>query len=293
MPRVVGVRDAAYSTRTITYENIVGAIRELTIAQGIDPREVAVVAGGGAAGLNIVPIARELGCPRVLLPSTASALSSCGALFADVVSEFSRSRYAETRSLDRALVNDALASVEAQADAFLAGLSGLPVVARRKDFLVEARYRAQVWELDVPVPPRLETDADVDALEEAFHATHERIFAVREPGQYLECLLWKARATAVLAKPELRARHAGETVAALRENVGAYFAETGFAPVACYDGTAVAAGSTIDGPAIIREPTTTIVVYPGSSAFVTPLGNYVLEVTQDAAATSATSGAAL
>jgi N-methylhydantoinase A len=253
---------------------------------------VAVVAGGGASGLNIVPIARELGCPRVLLPATASALSSCGALFADVVSEFSKSRYAETRSLDRRLVNEALAGVEAQADAFLAGLAGLPVLETRKDFVVEARYRAQVWELDVPVPPRLETDADVSALEEVFHATHERIFAVREPGQYLECLLWKARATAVLAKPELRARHGGETVAAPPENVGAYFAETGFAPVACYDGTAVAAGSTIDGPAIIREPTTTIVVYPGSSAFVTPLGNYVLEVTQDATATNAASGAA-
>jgi N-methylhydantoinase A len=291
-PLGLGVHEAAFAALTIASENIVGAIRELTIARGIDPREVAVVAGGGASGLNIVPIARELGCPRVLLPATASALSSCGALFADVVSEFSKSRYAETRSLDRRLVNEALAGVEAQADAFLAGLAGLPVIETQKDFVVEARYRAQVWELDVPVPSRLETDADVSALEEAFHATHERIFAVREPGQYLECLLWKARATAVLAKPELRARHAGETVAALPENVGAYFAETGFAPVACYDGTAVAAGSTIDGPAIIREPTTTIVVYPGSSAFVTPLGNYVLEVTQDATGTKAATGAA-
>src|SRR5581483_8065358 len=56
------------------------AYAALTIAQGIDPREVTIVAGGGASGLTVVPIARELGCRRVLLPSTASALSSCGAL---------------------------------------------------------------------------------------------------------------------------------------------------------------------------------------------------------------------
>jgi N-methylhydantoinase A len=283
-PLGMTVHEAAYAALTIASENIVGAIRELTIARGIDPREVAVVAGGGASGLNIVPIARELGCPRILLPSTASALSSCGALFADVVSEFSKSRYAETRALDRVVVNEALAGVEAEADAFLGGLAGLPVVETRKDFFVEARYRAQVWELDVPVPRRLESDDDVRELEEAFHATHERIFAVREPGQYLECLLWKARATAVLAKPELRARGADAAAPSAAETVEAYFAEIGLGAVPRYDGRALTAGARIAGPAIVREPTTTLVVYPGSSALVTPLGNYVLEVVQDGTA---------
>jgi len=284
-PLGIGVHEAAYAALTIASENIVGAIRELTIARGIDPREVAVVAGGGASGLNIVPIARELGCPRVLLPSTASALSSCGALFADVVSEFSKSRYAETRSLDRALVNEALASVDAEADAFIAGLAGLPVIGTRKEFLVEARYRAQVWELDVPVPRRLERDDDVRDLEESFHATHERIFAVREPGQYLECLLWKARATAVLEKPELRARGADAAASGgAAAAADAYFAETGLVSVPRFDGAALVAGTRIDGPAIIREPTTTVVVYPGSSAVVTQLGNYVLEVAAEAPA---------
>src|SRR5436309_3184820 len=85
-PLGLDVHQAAYAALTIASENIVGAIREITIAQGIDPREVTMVAGGGASGLNIVPIARELGCRRILLPSTAAALSSCGALFADTVS---------------------------------------------------------------------------------------------------------------------------------------------------------------------------------------------------------------
>ena len=83
------VEEAAYAVVTIATENIVAAIREITIAQGIDPREVSIVAGGGASGLNIVPIARELGCRSVLLPATAGALSACGALYSDVVAEFS------------------------------------------------------------------------------------------------------------------------------------------------------------------------------------------------------------
>jgi N-methylhydantoinase A len=277
-PLGLSVREAAHAALTIASENIVGAIREITIAQGIDPREVTMVAGGGASGLNVVPIARELGCRRVLLPSMASALSACGALFADIVSEFSRSRYEETRSLDREAVNDALADVEEWADGFLAGLAGLPVTGTQKEFLVEARYRAQVWELDVPVPRRLESDDDVRAVEEAFHATHERIFAVREPGQYLECLLWKVRATAVLDKPELRPRQPVPTGAEAEGHVEAYFKETGLATVPRYDGPSLPAGTNIVGPAIVREPTTTVVVYPGSSAVVTQHGNYLLEL---------------
>jgi N-methylhydantoinase A len=280
-PFGLSVHEGAHAAMTIHSENIVGAIREITIAQGIDPREVTMVAGGGASGLNVVPIARELGCRRVLLPSMASALSACGALFADIVSEFSRSRYEETRSLDREAVNDALADVEEQADAFLVGLDGLPVTGRRKEFFVEARYRAQVWELDVSVPRRLDSDEHVRAVEEAFHATHERIFAVREPGQYLECLLWKARATAVLDKPELRPRQPARVGAEGEGYVEAYFRETGLATVPRYDGPFLPAGTIVDGPAILREPTTTVVVYPGSRAVVTQHGNYLLELAPD------------
>jgi N-methylhydantoinase A len=135
-----------------------------------------------------------------------------------------------------------------------------------------------VWELDVPVPRRLESDDDVRSVEEAFHATHERIFAVREPGQYLECLLWKARATAVLEKPEVRVRDLAAASPEADTAAEAYFKETGLGPVPCFDGAALSPGARIDGPAIVREPTTTVVVYPGSSAAVTPLGNYLLEL---------------
>ena len=293
-PLGLSLEEAAAAVLVIANENIVGAIRELTIARGIDPREVTLVAGGGASGLTIAPIARELGSRRVLIPATAGALSACGALYADFVSEFATSRYAETRSLNSDAVNSALAAAEARADRFLSSLGDVKLQASRKDFSVEARYRAQVWELDVPLPrARIGGPADVAALEEAFHGVHEKVFAVREPGQYLECLVWKARATAVPEKPAVRAR----TVAvagpggADPEGVGpngaapppvavqtAYFRETGAVPTPRYDGELLPPGTRIEGPAVIREQTTTVVVYPGTAAVVTRLGNYSLEI---------------
>jgi len=133
----------------------------------------------------------------------------------------------------------------------------------------------------VPVPRRLESDADVRTVEEGFHATHERIFAVREPGQYLECLLWKVRATAVLDKPELRPRQPAPPGA--EAEVEAYFKETGLASVPRHDGPSLPPGTRIEGPAILREPTTTVVVYPGASALVTQHGNYLLELAPEQA----------
>jgi N-methylhydantoinase A len=273
------LEEAAHAGLLIATEGIVGAIKEITIAQGIDPREVSIVAGGGASGLVIVPIARELGCRRVLVPSTAGALSACGALTSDVIGEFAISRYAETRDLDLAAVNDALAAVGERADAFLGRLADVGPVTTRVEYSVDARYRSQVWELDVPLPgSRLGGEADVRGLENAFHAAHERVFRVSEPGQYVECLVWKARAVASLETPSLAARPvltAGDPAAG---SAPAYFRELGSVDVARYDGGTLPAGTTIEGPAIVREPTTTVVVYPGSSVTVTALGNYLLEL---------------
>ncbi|MBA3451248.1 MAG: hydantoinase/oxoprolinase family protein [Chloroflexia bacterium] len=280
------IEDAAAATLVIATENIVGAIREITIAQGIDPREVTIVAGGGASGLNIVPIARELGCTRVLLPSTAGALSACGAMYADIISEFSVSRYAETRDMDVAAVNEALATVEARAGAFLRGLEDIDPVSTRIEFLVAARYRQQVWELDIPLAgSRIENEADVRALEQTFHDTHRRVFAVDEPGQYLECLVWKARATAVTAKPSVSARDVESTDGRdeMVRQAPVFFRDLGPTDTAIYDGVHLRPGTHIAGPAIVREPTTTVVVYPGATATVTPLGNYLLEIGTDPA----------
>jgi N-methylhydantoinase A len=58
----------------------------------------------------------------------------------------------------------------------------------------------------------------------------------------------------------------------------AYFRETGLVPVPNYDGVTLPRGARIEGPALIREPTTTVVAYPGSTVTVSALGNYLLEV---------------
>ncbi len=282
----LSLEQAADAALTIASENIVGAVREITISQGIDPREVTIVAGGGASGLNIVQIAKELGVGRVLVPSTAGALSACGALYSDAIAEFAVSRYAETRDMDFDGVDEALRGAESKADGFLEGLGDVETLSTRKDFFVEARYRSQIWELSIPLPSDgVRTAEDVSELEDAFHATHRRIFAVDEPGQYLECLVWKARAVAELPKPSVAGRPErgdadGEPVAV----TPAYFTGHGRIDVPRYDGAKLPRGASVSGPAVILEETTTIVVPPGTRARVSPSGNYLVETMLDAPA---------
>ncbi len=273
----LATEQAAYAILAVANEHMVSAIRDITINEGVDPREATIVAGGGACGLAIARIAEELGTHRILVPRTAAALSACGGQFSDVVTEFSISRRADTNRFDAEAVNGGLAELEDRLDEFFERL-GTPAAARRKEFFVEARYPYQVWELEVPLrQSRVENEAAVTTLVDDFHSVHERVFAVKEPGQYVECLYWKGRGTASLAKPELHLLEPNGNGNRPDSRRPTWMTADAAVDTPVHLGTSLGAGARIDGPAVIEEPTTTIVVPDGWTATVGALGGYLLE----------------
>ncbi len=274
--------DTALAIIAVANENMIKSIQEITVKEGINPADSVLVAGGGAAGLNIVPIAHALGMQRVLIPRTAGALSACGAHFSDIVREFNASRFASTANFDYDAVNDTLASLEAQLDSFAATLEQRGLREFHKSMSVEARYAGQIWELELTL--RGSRVADSDALQtliEDFNDEHERVFAVRDPDNPLECINWRAHISGQLPRglQQSDRRTRGDTLRPhhLRDShFGLLTAEQ--ARAAVYYGEDLVPGDHIAGPAIIEEPTTTIVVYPDATATVTPYGHYLLEV---------------
>jgi N-methylhydantoinase A len=268
---------AAHAVMRVADELMIKAIHEITVNEGLDPAESTLVAGGGAAGLNILPIAQELGCRTVVLPKTAAALSACGMQFSDIVAEQTGSRFTSSANFDRDGVNAALEGIEAELQRFRATLQDAPPERCRIDLFVEARYKSQVWELDTKLPcHRFRSAADVAALVEAFHQVHERVYAVRDAGSPVECVNWKGRLTVGLgAKPPATSGVARSRAAAARGTRKAYFGD-GWVDAPVYRGEAMAPGDTLAGPAIIEEPTTTVVVYPGCTARVSAAGNFIL-----------------
>ncbi|MGB1883120.1 MAG: hydantoinase/oxoprolinase family protein [Gammaproteobacteria bacterium] len=278
------VERTAFAIMTVANENMIEAIKELTINEGINPSDSTLVAGGGAGGLGIVPIAAELGCRTVLVPRTAGALSASGMQFSDIITEAGASKLTTTIDFDFDGVNAALASIDEKLDEFAARLRERGIKNVRKRYFVEARYRFQVWELEIEVAAnRFDTDADVDALVQSFHQMHERVFAVTDEGNPVECLNWRGRLIADVNAPSLEPTRTegGARADAARKRM-AYFAE-GEIETPIYVGDQLSAGATIAGPAIIEEPTTTLVVHPGASAKVSSGGRYILTPPEEAA----------
>ena len=272
--------DAAAGILTVASEHMVAAIKEITINEGVDPRDSLLLAGGGAAGLIIVPIARELGCARVLLPRMAGALSACGAQYTDIVTEFGTSQVTASTGFDYAAVNRVLGGLKASVQDFMQSLRARGIQRFRADYFVEARYRYQVWELEVPLPEAgIDTPAELDRVVKAFHAAHEAIFAVSEADQEIEFIQWKGRVTGELDRPPLTPLPELTTQAPAPERRGkAYFESTGIVDIPRFRGAVLTPGMQIQGPALVIEPTTTIVLYPGSVATVTPFNNYMIQV---------------
>jgi N-methylhydantoinase A len=276
------IERTAYAIMAVANENMIQAIKELTINEGIDPSGSVLVAGGGAGGLNIAPIAAELGCNTVLVPRTAGALSASGMQFSDIVTEAGASALTQSEDFDFDGVNRALARINAELDQFADRLRSRGIEQIHKRYFVEARYRFQVWELEIPVAKdRFDSAEDVADLVAEFHRVHERVFAVQDIGQAVECLNWRGRLTAGVNAPTLESpRDPQQNTARPERNRPAYFSN-GLVDTPIFVGEQLAVGTLVSGPAIIEEPTTTLVVYPGSTARVTAGGHYILTPPQE------------
>jgi N-methylhydantoinase A len=275
----VGPREAAHAVLSIANERMIAAIHELTVNEGVDPRDSTLVAGGGAAGLTILAIARELGCREVLVPRAAGVLSAFGGQHSDIVREMTAPHVTNSNEFDFDGVRETLRALRERLLAFESGLPGGLAGEVQRRYFVEARYAYQVWDLSIPLEgEEIEDEAALARLIERFHDAHERIFAVREPGQKIEMSQWKGRVIASTVKPALASvRQAAPDGAAPGARV-AYFPELGEVELPVHIGGALTPGTSVRGPALVIEPETTVVVYPGWTAHVSELGNYRMEL---------------
>jgi N-methylhydantoinase A len=265
--------ETASAILQISSETMIKAIEDITVNDGVNPRESVLVAGGGAAGLNILPIAKNLGCRQVIIPKTAGALSASGAQHSDIAIDFSIAAYSSSNAFEHQKVRDALAKLTGQADLFETELRNRGVTTFGRELFVEARYVGQQWEIEVAVSDDWHPD-QAAALKAAFDVTHRRLYTVAQPEAPIETINWRLRLTAILPRskttwPVYKVKDACE------RRSRAYFANAGFLDATVIDGSSVGTDVEINGPAVIEEPNTTIVIPPGISGHLTKAGNYV------------------
>jgi len=278
-PLNLGLEEAAAAILRLATENMVGAIEEITIDQGIDPRRAILVGGGGAAGLNSVAIARRLGCGRVVIPEVGAALSAAGALMSDLHADFRALHYSSSVNFDFEGVNATLGGLVAKCKEFIKG-PGKGAVEHAIEIFAEARYRHQVWEIDLPIHlRRFKSMKDVARVRNEFDTTHEDIFAVRDPGSDVEFVGWRAIARCKLREGKFgKLAREKKNEAKLHPRRKAFFGGKGSVNTRVVLFESMKPGASLKGPAIIESPFTTVVIEPNSTAKRTKSGSLVIEV---------------
>lgn len=279
----IGRLEAAYAIHATSNHNMIGAIEDITVNEGLNPRDSLIVTGGGATGCHIAGMAQALGLPRFMVPRLSSGLSAFGGLVSDIRWQVSASAYSDSGNFAFSRVNAALADLLRRCNGFL-DRSGVPHESRSIEVAFMGRYQFQSWEIEVPfILPAggVITSADLAGLTGAFHDMHRRVYGISDEGNRVEFVSWKMTAVGhTNPRPAAPAPGKEAPLAAPKaksERAVCFEPGAKARAVPVYDGSAFGAASGVRGPAIIEEETTTLLLLPGMAARVDADGNYWVE----------------
>lgn len=267
---------AAAAIMRLATEHMVRAIEDTTVQQGIDPSAAVLVAGGGAGGFNAIDIASRLRCASAVIPDTGSVLSAAGAAISDLSSDFAAACSASTQDFDFARVGAVTDGLVERAREFVASTGVAAELADIRLF-ADTRYPHQVWEVEVPLPTlRIASAADVEALADAFHKMHEKLFAISDPTSVVEVVGWRVRASCRTRTTPLGQVESGPARPRTRRTRPVYFAGHGLVEAVVRAHDDIAPGEVVEGPAIVETPVTVVVVNPDATATRAPTGALIL-----------------
>ncbi|PYN01528.1 MAG: methylhydantoinase [Candidatus Rokuibacteriota bacterium] len=275
-PLGLSLEDAAWGIHTIVNTNMELATRVVSIERGRDPRDLTLVAFGGSGPVHGCRLAQALGIPRVILPAAAGVTAAIGLLAAEVKFDVARTYVRRLDGLDPAAVDAMYGEMAAQATEVVreSAVAGEVALVRSAD----ARYVGQGYELTVPVPGgRLDADALV-RVRASFDEVYAARYGYANPAEPVEIVTWKLSAVGGaprIALAKAATRSVGESRKGTRR---AYFPETrGYVDTPVYDRYALAAGTSLSGPAIVEERESTTVLPPGLTAAVDEYANLIAE----------------
>jgi N-methylhydantoinase A len=278
-PLAVDIVEAAWGIERIVNTNMANATRRVLASHGADPRTLAMIAYGGNGAVHAWAIAAALGMDRVLVPKAAPAFSALGVLVADYVVDLVRAYVVPLSQVDIPRLRSLMADVQDEAAKELEP-TGLAEADVEIGLFAQMCYPGQNFDMSVAVPEGTTIDdpALLD-LAERFHDQHqaERGFAFRNQQPLLRGVRLTARGTT--PKPARLAEIGALDVAeSARTGTRAAYFDDGFVDTPVYDGAELGTGAEVQGPALVEEPFTVVVVPPGGRAHLDEAGNYDLQL---------------
>lgn len=276
-PLGLTIEEAAVGVITLLETHLRQAVETITIERGRDPFTMTLVAAGGAGGLHGSPVARALGCRRLVVPAEAGVFCAVGMLHAELRRDRSRSLLGDLDEVAEGQLRSALDREEERLRAMVA--EEWPVgVEPRIDRHVELRYPGQLWSVRVDARPGGESAA---SLRPRFEESYRRLYGHVQPGGRLEMTGIGVVATGALGPPAPASGPVGTVGqppphARRRCWLGP---DHGWSEVPVHRGDGLRPGHALDGPYLIDADTTTVLGLPGDRLTVAANGDLDVALT--------------
>jgi N-methylhydantoinase A len=257
--------DVAAGLIAVALANMYTEFSGVVERRGIDPRDFTIIAFGGAGPLLGCLLATEVNVTSVLVPPAPGTLCALGALRADVMSDFVSTVHLPMHDLDRTALGPVVQALLADAMIWLTR-EAPPVAGQVVQFSADLRYTGQSHEIEVPADAGELGNGRLAGLEKAFHALHQKLFSISDPAAPIEMISLRARAVGSFDWPT-RAEEAEERKQPARPVARRPVLFHGERkPAAVYERGSLVPGQRLDGPAVIQQPDTTVLIPPGWTA---------------------------
>jgi N-methylhydantoinase A len=279
-PLGIAAAEAAFGIMKIISSHMEGEIRLALMSRGYNPARFALVAIGGAGPMHASMVARALGFAAVIVPPYPGLGSAMGLLLTDIRHSYLQSRPAPLATSDGAEVGAMFAALRAKAIEEARNEGSQPE-ALAFEHQLELRYVGQGYELGITCSGTLD-EAERRDVADRFHALHASIYGHSAPDSPVEIVNYRVNSTVRLPKLDLPHSPAVPQTGAIpvKSTRDVYFPETdGYAPTPVYERDQLRAGQRITGPAIVEQPDSTTVLFPGQQLEVDSRGNMILRFT--------------
>jgi N-methylhydantoinase A len=265
------VRTAAGIHRIVN-ARMADEVRRVSVQRGYDPRNFSLLVLGGAGPVHGGAVALELGMPRVLVPEAPGVLSAYGLLVANVEHDQTETFAARADEVDARSLQQVLERLNERGRQKMER-DGVPTQAIEVLAYADMRYVGQSYELTV----ELEGDGVLEDAVTAFHALHQSLYGHSDRTRMVEFVnLRTVHIHRLAAKgPQPPPMHRETRPPTARQ---AYFESLGkFVNTPVYARSSLAPGMRLEGPAIVEQPDTTLVIQPEHAATELPDGSILLE----------------
>ena len=271
---------AAQGIIDIVNENMFGALRLITVQKGLDPRDFALVAFGGAGPVHGNAMAMLAGCYPVIVPPTPGVLSALGFLYSDVKNEFAQTFVRNVEDIEANQIADVFTRLGREARQWLQE-EGIEESKQELRYEADVRYFRQGYEFSLEVEPARLANGGLADLVDRFGAAHDKLYGFRLEAP-VEVVNLRAVGTGQVEKMSFPSfeRGAPEAAEAVVEQHRIYF-DGNFLTANVYDRAKLHAGHRIAGPALVTQLDSTTLIHPGHAGEVDEYLNILISPVGD------------